>query len=193
MFAGSCIGVVLMVLCLELLRRLGREYDTFILRRARMRQMYLSGSSSGIPASLLPKKIKRQGKNAGAEGSSNTPVPKTSHSQPESADDFITPVVAPVSNNSNGKSSVNDNTVAVTPTGRDIRRTDITTDALAPYRPSLVEQIVRALLHTLQFAMAYFIMLLAMYYNGYIIICIFIGAFVGSLIFSWEPISPSKE
>lgn len=27
---------------------------------------------------------------------------------------------------------------------------------------------------------------LAMYYNGYFIICIFIGAFIGSFIFQWE-------
>ena len=27
---------------------------------------------------------------------------------------------------------------------------------------------------------------LAMYYNGYIIICIFIGAYLGSFIFQWE-------
>lgn len=27
---------------------------------------------------------------------------------------------------------------------------------------------------------------LAMYYNGYIIICIFIGAFVGAFVFQWE-------
>lgn len=25
-----------------------------------------------------------------------------------------------------------------------------------------------------------------MYYNGYIIICIFIGAFLGSFVFQWE-------
>ena len=27
-----------------------------------------------------------------------------------------------------------------------------------------------------------------MYYNGYIIICIFIGAFLGSFVFHWEMI-----
>ncbi|KAJ5684340.1 uncharacterized protein N7477_000685 [Penicillium maclennaniae] len=64
---------------------------------------------------------------------------------------------------------------------------------MEPYRPSAVEQIVRAFMHMLQFAVAYFIMLLAMYFNGYIIICIFIGAFLGSLIFSWEPVSLNKE
>jgi copper transporter 1 len=66
-------------------------------------------------------------------------------------------------------------------------------ETLAPYRPSPMEQVIRALFHMFQFAVAYFVMLLAMYYNGYIIICIFIGAFLGSLIFSWEPLSLSKE
>ncbi len=27
-----------------------------------------------------------------------------------------------------------------------------------------------------------------MYYNGYIIICIFIGAFLGAFVFQWEPL-----
>jgi solute carrier family 31 (copper transporter), member 1 len=27
---------------------------------------------------------------------------------------------------------------------------------------------------------------LAMYYNGYLIICIFIGAFLGAFVFQWE-------
>ncbi|KAI1327077.1 Ctr copper transporter [Xylariaceae sp. FL0255] len=56
------------------------------------------------------------------------------------------------------------------------------------FRPTVAEQAVRALLHTLQFATAYWIMLLAMYYNGYIIISIFIGAYIGAFIFQWERI-----
>jgi copper transporter 1 len=55
-------------------------------------------------------------------------------------------------------------------------------------KPTLPQQMVRALLHCLQSAVAYFIMLLAMYYNGYIIICIFIGAYLGFFIFGWEKI-----
>lgn len=39
-----------------------------------------------------------------------------------------------------------------------------------------------------QFAIAYIVMLLAMYYNGYLIICIFIGAFLGNFAFNWETI-----
>ncbi|KAI0433882.1 Ctr copper transporter family-domain-containing protein [Xylaria sp. FL1042] len=53
-------------------------------------------------------------------------------------------------------------------------------------RPNIVQQLIRSLLHTLQFATAYWIMLLAMYFNGYIIICIILGAFIGSFIFQWE-------
>ncbi|KAF9884316.1 Copper Transporter integral membrane protein that functions in high affinity copper transport [Aspergillus nanangensis] len=107
MFAGSCIGVICLVLCLEFLRRIGREYDQFIIRRSHLR----------------------------------------AH----------------------------------------------TDSVLLPVRPTVVEQTVRALLHMLQFAVAYFVMLLAMYFNGYIIICIFIGAFLGSFIFSWEPLRVGKE
>lgn len=65
---------------------------------------------------------------------------------------------------------------------------DIQSPTSGPYRASLVQQLIRALLHMVQFGVAYFVMLLAMYYNGYFIICILIGAFLGYLAFEWEPI-----
>ncbi len=132
MFAGACIGVILLTMSLEFLRRLVKEYDSYLVRsHAAARESKLSGS----------------------------PVPA------------------------------------------------------AGLRPSVLQQAVRALLHMVQFAVAYFIMLyvptftprtdvwtrsvgllltsmnhcrLAMYYNGYIIICIFIGAYLGSFVFHWE-------
>lgn len=36
-------------------------------------------------------------------------------------------------------------------------------------------------------------MLLAMYYNGYIIICIFIGAYIGYFIFGYESFDIGAE
>jgi copper transporter 1 len=60
------------------------------------------------------------------------------------------------------------------------------------FRPSVLQQATRALLHMLQFAVAYFVMLLAMYYNGYIIICIFIGAYIGYFIFGYESFNVSQ-
>lgn len=89
-FAGSCIGVVLLVMSLEFLRRAVKEYDAFLLRQ-----------------------------HAAA--------------------------TATVTDSSTGKD------------GSDI----VTASACAPagYRPKIWEQGIRALLHMVQFAVAYFIML----------------------------------
>lgn len=129
MFAGSCIGVILLVLALEFLRRAGKEYDRYILtqyaRSLPPPQASNSSTSSNNDA-------------AGAKGATTSAVPAYIES------------------------------------------------ASQTFRPNVLQQAIRALLHMLQFAVAYFVMLLAMYYNGYIIICIFIGAFIGYFIFGWE-------
>ncbi|KAF3045210.1 Copper Transporter integral membrane protein that functions in high affinity copper transport [Didymella heteroderae] len=120
MFAGSCIGVILLVVILEFLRRTGKEYDRHIV------QQYLASHAPAAPA-------------ASSDSSDNSKTPATN--------------AAPT-----------------------VQR----------FHPNVLQQAIRALLHMLQFAVAYFIMLLAMYYNGYIIICIFIGAYLGYFIFGWE-------
>lgn len=106
MFAGSCIGVVLLVMSLEMLRRFGREYDSYIRRKDNARR----GSED---RNLIP--------------------PSTSDTSKQTA------------------------SVSVQ---RD----------RASYRTSRIvmiqRQFIRALLHMLQFSVAYFIMLMAMYYNG---------------------------
>lgn len=147
MFAGSCIGVVCLVISLEFLRRAGREYDSYIIRQARLRQPSTTGAlrQDTCDSNACP----------GAENESSTPDPsKQATAGAKSAS------IARVS---------------------------------APYRPSLLEHTLRSLIHMVQFAVAYIIMLLAMYYNGYIIICIFIGAFLGAFLFAWEPIDLNKE
>ncbi|KAG8165258.1 hypothetical protein KVR01_005533 [Diaporthe batatas] len=128
MFAGSCIGVLLLVMLLEFLRRAVKEYDALLVRKH-------SGASNSS--------------NVGAAG------PGVQEVGSESKDHGIS--VRPVGN---------------IPSGR--------------FRPTVLEQVVRAFLHMCQFAVAYFVMLLAMYYNGYIIICIFLGAFLGSFVFHYE-------
>jgi copper transporter 1 len=129
MFAGSCIGVILLVLSLEFLRRVGKEYDRYIINQ------YNKSFPTATAAT------------ASSSVSSNNHVSK-------------------------GPSA----SAASTPCNTLAKR----------FRPSVAQQAVRALLHMIQFAIAYFIMLLAMYYNGYIIICIFIGAFLGFFAFGWE-------
>lgn len=37
-FAGSCVGVICLVICLEFLRRLGKEYDCYLVREYRLQK-----------------------------------------------------------------------------------------------------------------------------------------------------------
>ncbi|KAL7945236.1 Ctr copper transporter family domain-containing protein [Trichoderma barbatum] len=139
MFAGSCIGVILLVISLEFLRRLSKEYDRFLIK-----QHAAKFRDDSAPTVVAAKPA-------------NTPFKA-------------------------GGGSVNSQDVA-RPAG----------NAMPPFRPNVLQQAIRALLHTVQFAVAYFVMLLAMYYNGYFIICIFIGAYIGAFAFQWETLAVGSD
>ncbi|RDA88828.1 hypothetical protein CP532_5469 [Ophiocordyceps camponoti-leonardi (nom. inval.)] len=107
MFAATCLGVIGLVVVVELLRRLGKEYDSFILRQARRQfaDRYADEKSFDSP--------------------------------------FVT------------------------------------------FRATLPQQLVRSAIHAGTFGGAYIVMLLAMYFNGFVIICIFIGAGLGKFLCDW--------
>ncbi|KLU82347.1 hypothetical protein MAPG_01420 [Magnaporthiopsis poae ATCC 64411] len=52
-------------------------------------------------------------------------------------------------------------------------------------RASPFQQLARAFIHAITFGVAYITMLLAMYFNGYIILCLFIGAGIGKFLCDW--------
>ena len=133
MFAGSCIGVLLLVVALEALRRASREYDAYI---ARSHQKKNNTTTSSPPSTARLEEV-------------NDPNNKASSTQ------STTPLL----------------------------------QSQATFTPNVFQQLVRAFLHMAQFAVAYIVMLLAMYYNGYMIICIFLGAFVGAFVFSWHSLA----
>lgn len=54
------------------------------------------------------------------------------------------------------------------------------------FTPSAVEQGIRSWLYLLQYVGAYFLMLLVMDYNGYVIICILIGGYLGHVAFAGD-------
>jgi copper transporter 1 len=136
MFAGSCIGVLLLVVALEALRRASREYDAYI---ARSHQ-----------------------RNNNNNNNNTFPPPSTaSTARLEEAND----------------------PTKVSPTQS---TTPLLQQPQTTFTPTVSQQLVRAFLHMAQFAVAYIVMLLAMYYNGYMIICIFLGAFVGAFVFGWH-------
>ncbi|KAI0853560.1 Ctr copper transporter family-domain-containing protein [Daldinia vernicosa] len=137
MFAGSCIGVILLGILLEFLRRSVKEYDNYLVRKS---------ASHGLVVPVVSNDSNEDGRTS----------PK-----PSQTPTGVAPLINPTAGNG--------------------------------YRPTLIEQAIRAFIHTAQFVVAYFLMLLAMYYNGYIIICIFIGAYIGSFIFQWEKLGGGQQ
>ena len=143
MFAGSCIGVIALVMLLEFIRRVQREWDSYVLNRR----------SWHIPTVALNQmQTKRPGQGS-ASSRSDSEDQKTSHTK-------VSTFHADEADNGNGSERIG--------------------GAL------MWAQTIRAFIYTCQFAVAYIVMLLAMYYNGYLIICIFIGAFLGHWIFGWD-------
>ncbi|KAI9887362.1 MAG: Copper Transporter integral membrane protein that functions in high affinity copper transport [Watsoniomyces obsoletus] len=133
-FAGSCIGVILLVIALEFLRRSQREFDRYVRTTNQRGRIERSSSSSNSDGDGSDSSQSKSGLRVGVRAWRGAPI--------------------------GGGSQL-----------------------------KLWQQMVRSLLYMVQFAVGYFIMLLAMYYNGYIIISIFIGAFLGAMIFQWDTIS----
>ncbi|OKL57534.1 hypothetical protein UA08_07096 [Talaromyces atroroseus] len=172
MFAGSCIGVILLVMCLEFLRRLSKEYDRYILECFKRDISKEDGSS-----------YKRTQVRTIATTTTTRTMTNGNNTCDSNTDDSI-------NNGYQQQQHKHDAAIANTVAA------SVPVPAIIPpsnvrFRPTLVQQSIRALLHMVTFAVAYFVMLLAMYYNGYFIICIFIGAYLGAFAFTWESINIS--
>lgn len=120
MFAASCVGAALLVVCLEFLRRVSHEYDAFLLRQF---QRQLCAQQAALAAA--------------------TPA-----------------------NCCDGPSSISGTQYAT-------------------FRASALQQLVRAIIHGVILGLAYIIMLLIMYYNGYIFISVILGAILGKFLCDW--------
>ncbi|KAK2778733.1 high affinity copper transporter [Colletotrichum kahawae] len=134
MMAASCIGVVLLVVILEVLRIMSKKYDSLILAQMRRRgQAVLAASASAV------------GHDDGKQGCGrSTAVPSLASRK-------------------------------------------------VVMRVSPVQQILRAILHAVTFGLAYVVMLLAMYFNGYIIISIIVGAGLGKYLTDWLSCTVGEE
>ena len=154
MFAGSCVSVIALVLLLEFLRRLQREYDRLI-----QQDCPRDTTAARTSASDTSKHNGRDG-TAVCNGSTNSA--RTNDIEGEEEEEPPHSAVPLLGD-----------------WGRSL-------PPLRTYRhvPTPSQQAVRAGLYTAQFSVAYIVMLLAMYYNGFVIICIFVGAFVGFFVFA---------
>ncbi|PWN93063.1 Ctr copper transporter, partial [Acaromyces ingoldii] len=120
-FAGTCIGVFLIVVVIESVRRWGREWDRYIVRKALEDHQRMSN-------------LNRAGNRAG-------------------------------------------------------KRMQTTKACFPMFRPSVLQQAIRSLVYAIQFTGAYIVMLIAMSYNGYILISIVLGGLVGHFFSTWDTLS----
>jgi solute carrier family 31 (copper transporter), member 1 len=147
MFAGSCVDMICFVISLEMLHRLQRAHERYLIRQAKAQ----CASAERLEHSPIS-----------SESSRSNALDK----DPSESNTHATPLMGRASN---------------------------AASASHQFRPSLSEQTVRALMHMVQFSVAYFIMLLAMYYNSYFILCILIGAFLGFFIFAWDTANSAER
>lgn len=113
MFAGSCIGTVLLVVTLELLRRAVKEYDALLIRQHRAR---LVGHTTAAHTTAATASAAHPPKTAAAASASASARPSSEELVAGAAED-------------------------------------------PGFRPNVLQQAIRAFLHMLQFAVAYFVML----------------------------------
>jgi copper transporter 1 len=130
MFAGSCIGVVALVVAVEAIGRFIRDYDRSLFDKHDQVSHALQNAAKGT-------------------------------AQP--AIELVDLQAAPGP-----------------PAGLGMRA--------RPYRPTWKQQMVRALLRTVHWAGHMLIMLLAMYFNLWFLLCMLIGTFIGKCLFEWETV-----
>ncbi|CCH40617.1 Copper transport protein CTR3 [Wickerhamomyces ciferrii] len=161
-FAGSCIGVFLLVLSAQWLHRVAREYDAAIARRKALQFSSAASSDSSVD---------NVEKNQTITSETYKPSSDALAFFPENTafSNFIQPVLYTLSHN----------------WFWDYRKGS----TFGSVYPSLVEHLVKSIIFTIQWGQSYIIMLLFMYYNGYIIISCLLGALFGRLIFNYEPIT----
>jgi solute carrier family 31 (copper transporter), member 1 len=148
MMAGTCIGVFLLVIMLEFVRRAGREYDALILRQ-------------------FKDHVKNQAANSEADTNGDTAVFRASPVQ-----QFVRSIIRKFS--SQQVARLRDcplrsyHVMSLLISRRAQANKNSATDAAA-------------------FAIAYILMLIAMSYNGYVIIMIILGAGFGKFLADWAP------
>lgn len=144
-FAGLCIGVILLVILLEFLRRLSKFYDNHIYRAHQFR-------SVGLAADRAATSSAAEEGHAGNEG----PADPSAGTRRASATAASSETRAQNTGGAVERSS------SAAPRQPLLAKTGTRGHFAPSFMPSVKQQAIRALIHTLQFAVGYWIMLLAM-------------------------------
>lgn len=128
---------------MEVLRRLGKEYDDWILRGFQARAAAVNHINSN-----------RNNSRRGSGRATTVPLPI------KSGGGFLRTSPAPAPGTTTGMHTV-------------------------MFRASPLQQLVRSVIHAVSLGVAYIVMLLVMSFNGYIIICVILGAGLGKFFCDW--------
>ncbi|KAK0537721.1 copper transporter complex subunit Ctr4 [Tilletia horrida] len=183
-FVGTCIGVFLLVVLIEAIRRWGREWDRYIVRNAIQQRLALRLARR---QALLVQQQQRQGVAAGKDDARSASDSVSTQSQNQSQAQLPrtqAQIQPPLSRNralARIESAFFGVPAAASGTAAAINR--------ARFRPTAMQQFIRSLVYAVQFAGAYIVMLIAMTFNGYILIAIILGGFAGHFVSTWDNLS----
>ncbi|PWN94965.1 Ctr copper transporter [Tilletiopsis washingtonensis] len=167
-FAGTCIGVFLLVVLVESVRRWGREWDRYILASALARRR-----DEQRVGNMDTRDERRQSAGKTEDGGSleAAAVPEL-NAAPAGAGALarLESVFYGLPRRSAG--------------ARTLRRS-----GPRRFRPTVLQQTVRSLVYATQFAGAYIVMLLAMSFNGYLLIAIVLGGLFGHFFATWDTLA----
>ncbi|KAF3910751.1 hypothetical protein ABW20_dc0100025 [Dactylellina cionopaga] len=187
MFAGSCIGIVFLVVLVEGLRRCARELDRYIVRDWKKRAL---AAAEGVNVNVVGDRLAVSATTTN-DAAATTTVPAnrccgrttedTANSSSTSTEDVTKFVAA---------------TTAAKPTNPSNRKLPFLA-RFCPYplkasssnstpRPTIFQHLLKSLIYVVLIGIGYILMLLAMYYNGYVFFCLVIGAWLGNFLFGWD-------
>ncbi|KAF3177646.1 Copper Transporter integral membrane protein that functions in high affinity copper transport [Orbilia oligospora] len=166
MFAGSCIGIVFLVVLVEALRRCVREWDRYIVRDWKKRAIT---AADGVNVTIPDTDTKDI--TTGCCSSTPAEIASSSSSQKGGL------VTKPSAISTTTKKSFLSRLCPFTPS---------TKSSVATPRPTIVQHLLKSLIYAVLLGVGYILMLLAMYYNGYIFFCLVIGAWLGNFLFGMD-------
>ncbi|KLO79156.1 Uncharacterized protein LW93_2522 [Fusarium fujikuroi] len=176
LFATTCLAAFGLALFLQFARRASREWERHLFARNVGNPRAFFDPITGIelaplqpaaaqPAAAQPADAQpADAQSAGGQSAGGQPADAAQPAQPAQP--------APANGPGNGQDAAN---------------------RLPPFCPSFVEHIIEASLRTLQVVVTYVLILMAVSFNGYIIICIFSGHFFGTVLFWREPVAKANK
>lgn len=169
-FGGSCFGCFLLVFTAQWLNRVARQFDIELLRRHRLKHLARLQSERDVSSEEV-------------KGSVDSDFPGYLCSLAKESDWKTTLMVI-------GKTMSHKwytNFVGRQyETELERQLLDGSLGLSSDIYPTLLDHVIRASIFTVQWTLSYFIMMLFMYYNGYIIICCILGALFGRIFFNYE-------